>query len=72
MKISALDSLPPDVAVHRAPQSLYGIPQKHAATPGQILYRNLNRTPLRCDVGEVRQDFGLTQAHAQVARAVRQ
>jgi hypothetical protein len=70
MKPIALDSLAPDLAIHRTPQALHNPPvAHHGQTPAQILRRNFNRTPLRCDEGEVRQDFAGIQAHAQVCRA---
>lgn len=64
-------SLAPDLAIHRAPQTLYGLPALHPRTAAQILRANHHRRPLRCDIGEVRQDLGRTQAHAYGSRAAR-
>lgn len=70
MKPFSHDSLSPELGIQQAPQTLYGLPQLHDKDPGNILRRNHGRDPLRCDVGEVRNNLGAAQ-DAAAARGPR-
>lgn len=64
-------SLAPDLAIHRAPQTLYGLPALHPRTPAQILRANHHRRPLRCDTGTVSANLARLQSRASAASFTR-